>query len=79
MRNGGSRGDVAAQTAELEKLDRISRVRKLTRAESDRLAELVRRAKIRRYFQRRRLAEHLARTEARLAELRAATPLAVAA
>ena len=51
----------------------------MSRAETDRLAELVRRERIRDYFRSRRLAEHLERTEARLAELRAAQPLAVAA
>jgi hypothetical protein len=79
MHKGGIRCDVAAQQAELARLDAISRERLLSRAETDRLAELVRRERIRNYFRSRRLAEHLARAEARLADLRAAQPLAVAA
>lgn len=62
-------GSVADQDAMIADLDAISRRRHLSAQESDLLAELVRRAKLREYWRARRRSEQMERAAARLARL----------
>ena len=60
---------VAAQEAAIARIDAVSRMRALSRAESDQLAELLRRQDKREQKRRERLPALLAKAETRLAQL----------